>query len=535
MQRTRRRLLILVVALIGFLIVVSLLYQFGMAHFEGKPRTLLQSLEWAADTFTTTGYGRDTTWSHPFMIALVMVVQFSGMVAAPLIIALFVLPFFAERFEQRLPRAADAKLAQHVIVYRYGPAVEMLLQRLRDRDVPTLVAETDEAQARNAMERGQQVVFSRSDDDILDACRLTAARALVANGRDEENAGVILRARQMGFRGDVYAFVEDPAHRKPIELAGATSSYTPRHIIAAALAAHASDTLSPRLPGIEALPFVQRREIRVPAMSPVAGKTLRDAGIGARSGVVVVGQWCGSRLETRCTADMLIEPNSVLEVVGDAESVARAVEVIGGPMLRQSGPFLIAGFGEVGRKVHELLRDAGEQVRVVERHAAPNVDIAGDVLDTSVLTRAGINECRGIVLALDSDDATLFATVIARDTAPDVPVIARVNHARNVANIHRAGADFALSISDISGEMLSARLLGRTARARDEHRRVERIAASRWSGLSVHDLPLRPHGCSALAIERDGQTITRLTSDLHIEKRDAVWVAGTAEAVHKVA
>src|ERR1051326_8598544 len=298
-----RRLLVLLASVVVYLIAVSLAYQVGMAYFESKPRTFLQALEWAADTFTTTGYGRDTTWSHPFMIGLVMVVQFSGMVAAPLIIALFVLPFFAERFEQRLPRAADAKLAEHVIVYRYGPAVEMLLLRLRDRGVPTLVAETDETQARNAMERGQPVVFSRSDDDILDACRVTAARALVANGRDEENAGVILRARQMGFRGEVFAFVEDPAHRKPIELAGATATYTPRHIIAAALAAHASDTLSPRLPGIESLPTVQRREIRVPANSPVAGKTLAESEIGAKSGAVVVGQWCGSQLDTRCRSE----------------------------------------------------------------------------------------------------------------------------------------------------------------------------------------------------------------------------------------
>jgi Trk K+ transport system NAD-binding subunit len=530
-----RRLGVLLASVVVYLILISLAYQFGMAHFERKPRTLLQALEWAADTFTTTGYGRDTTWSHPFMIGLVMLVQFSGMVAAPLIIALFVLPYFAERFEERLPRAADAKLAEHVIVYRYGPAVEMLLQRLRDRDVPTLVAETDEQQARNAMERGQPVVFSRSDDDILDACRVTAARALVANGRDEENAGVILRARQMGFRGEVFAFVEDPTHRKPIELAGATASYTPRHIIAAALAAHASDALSPRLPGIEALPPLQRREIRVPANSPAAGKTLRDAKVGAKSGAVVVGQWCGSRLDTRCTADMRIEPNGVLEVVGDAESIARALAVIGGPLLRQSGPFLIAGFGEVGRKVHEVLRDAGEEVRVIERRQVADVDVVGDVLDSSVLARAGINESRGIVLALDSDDATLFATVIARDTAPDIPVIARVNHARNVANIHRAGADFALSISDISGEMLSSRLLGRATRPREEHRRVERIAASRWSGLSIHDLPLRTHGCSALALERDGELIIRLTSDLHVKPGDLLWVAGTADAVHKVA
>ena len=448
MKRTRIRLLTLVAVLLAFLVVVTLLYHAGMGRLEGKPRTLLQSIEWTADTFTTTGYGRDTNWSHPAMVALVIVVQSAGMIVVPMVIALFVLPYLAERFEQRLPRAADPKLDDHVIVYRFGPAVETLLVRLRSRSIPTLVAETDESQARTVLDRGENVVFSRSDDEILDVCRLQSARALVANGRDEENAGVILRARQMGFRGDVFAFVEDPTHRKPIELAGATSAYTPRHIIAAALAAHASDVLSPRLPGIDAINGVQRREVRIAPDSPLAGKTLAESKLGASSGAVVVGQWYASKLQTRCTSDMRIEGGGVLELVGDAESLARAESIIGGRLLRQSGPFLIAGFGEVGRKVHELLRDAGETVRVIERRASTDVDIVGDVLDSSVLASAGLANARGIVLALDSDDATLFATVIARDTAPDVPIVARVNHARNLANIHRAGADFALSISD---------------------------------------------------------------------------------------
>jgi Trk K+ transport system NAD-binding subunit len=532
MKRARSRLLMLLAGLGAFLLIVTLLYHAGMARLEGKPRSLLDSLEWMGATFTTTGYGRDTVWSHPAMVALVLVVQFAGMVTVPMVIALFVLPYMAERFEQRLPRAADPRINDHVIVYRFGPAVETLLQRLRSKSIATLVAETDETQARTVMDRGENVVFSRSDDEILDVCRLGNARALVANGRDEENAGVILRARQMGFRGDVFAFVEDPTHRKPIELAGATSAYTPRHIIAAALAAHASDVLSPRLPGIDAIAGVQRREIRVAADSPVANKTLAEARLG---GAIVVGQWCASKLQTRCTADMRIEAGAVLELVGDPESLDRASSIVGAHLLRQSGVFLIAGFGEVGRKVNELLCDAGEAVRVIERRAAPDVDVVGDVLDSSTLARAGLAEARGIVLALDSDDATLFAAVIARDGAPDVPIIARVNHARNLANIHRAGADFALSISDISGEMLSARLLGRTARVREEHRRVQSIPAARWAGKTMSHLPLRENGCSAVAIEREGTMITRITPETVIEARDVLWVCGTVDALHRVA
>src|SRR4051812_2589134 len=530
MHRSARRLLWLVAGLLLFLIVSALLYQSGMARLEGKPRTFWESFEWAAETLSTTGYGADSHWHDPAMVVLVVLVQFAGVFLVFLIVPIFLVPFLEERFERSVPRRAP-KMTDHVIVYRYGPAVETLLQRLAaDHDGASIVVETDETAARAVLERGLAVVFSRAEEDALDVCRLADARALVANGRDEENAALILRARQMGFRGEIFAFVEEPAHRKPMELAGATAAYTPRHIVAAALAAHASDVISPRLPGAAGLPL-ERREIRVAATSPLAGLTLAASNLGAASGAIVVGQWIRNRLHARCDADMVIEPGSILELAGDAASLDRAAAMIGSAFLRRNGPYLIAGFGEVGRKAHELLTDAGEDVRVVERQATAGVDIIGNVLDSSVLQRAALHECRAVVLALNSDDATLFATVIARDAAPDVPVIARVNHSRNIDNIYRAGADFALSISDISGEMLSSRLLGRVARSRDEHRRVERFTAP--STRALRDVPLRQHGCSLLAIERNGAFV-RVTADTVIERGDQLYVCGAADAVRGV-
>jgi len=529
MHRSTRRLLWLVAGLLLFLIASALLYQAGMARLENKPRTFWDSFEWAAETLSTTGYGADSHWRDPAMVALVVVVQFAGVFLVFLIVPIFLVPFLEERFERRVPRIAP-KMADHVVVYRYGPAVETLLQRLVDHDVDSIVVETDESAARAVLERGLPAVFTRDEEDALDVCRLPHARALVANGRDEENAALILRARQMGFRGEIFAFVEEPAHRKPMELAGATAAYTPRHIVAAALAAHASDRISPRLPGAEDLPL-ERREIRVAAASPLAGVTLASSNLGAASGAIVVGQWMRNRLHARCDAAMIIEAGAILELVGDAESLHRAAEMIGSRFLRRNGPYLIAGFGEVGRKVHELLTDAGEEVRVVERQPAPDVDIVGNVLDSSVLQRAALHECSAVVLALNSDDSTLFATVIARDAAPDVPVIARVNHSRNIDNIYRAGADFALSISDISGEMLSSRLLGRVARSRDEHRRVERFTAR--STQALRDLGLRQQGCSLLAIERDGAFVP-VTADVVIQPGDQLYICGPADAVREL-
>ncbi len=524
MPRSRRRLYLLLLGLIAFIAVSALLYEAGMEMFEHKHRSFIQALEWAAGTISTTGFGGDIVWASPMMVGLVIVVQFIGVFLVPIIIILYLVPFLADRFEQRVPRAADERLANHIVVFRYGPAVETLLQRLRSAGVPSLVIELDEAKARQVMELGQKVIFCRSEEDALVVGRIEHARAIVANGADQENAALILSARQSGFRGDIFSFVEAPAHRKAMELAGATGAYTPRHIVAAALAAHASDKISPRLPGLDRVSTVERREIRVPASSPAAGKSFGELALD----VVVVGQWVRSRLIAPCTADVRVEADAVLEIVGDPASLARAAEVIGGPLLRDRGPFLIAGFGEVGRKVHELLRDAGEEVRVIERQPMPDVDVVGDVLDSSVLQRAGLAEARMLILALDSDDATLFATVIARDSSADAAVIARVNHERNLENIHRAGADYALSLADVSGEMLSARLLKRSTRVRDEHRRVERLDASALAGLTLADLRERASHCSILGVERRGVIEAGVT---RLERGDALWLCGTSEAI----
>src|SRR6266852_3536592 len=199
MQRSSRRLIALAAALAAFTIGAALLYQIGMLELEGKHRTFWDAIEWAAETLSTTGYGYDSHWRHPAMVILVVAVEFVGVFLFFLIVPIFMIPFLEERFEEKLPRDAG-DITNHIVIYRFGPAVETLLQRLKHDAVPSLVVETDEAAARAVLEQQQRVVFTRAEEDALDAGRLRHAKALVANGRDEENAAIVLRARQMGFR-----------------------------------------------------------------------------------------------------------------------------------------------------------------------------------------------------------------------------------------------------------------------------------------------------------------------------------------------
>jgi len=539
-RRSRQRLLLLLAAVPVLVVVLALLYQAGMAGLEGERRGFWGSVEWAASTLTTTGYGADHHWRHPAMVVYVTMVQFLGLFMVYLIFPIFFIPFLEERFEVRLPQEAPRDLAHHAVIYRYGPAVETLTQELTAARVPTLVLEPDETLARRLHERGLHVVHRGQSDGALAAARLDRARALIVNGTDDENAAAILAARQLGFGGPLLALVEDPFHRRPMMLAGATAVFTPRHILGAALAARASARISPRLAGVQQLGrHLEVAEVRVAEQSPLAGLGLEAAEIGKRSGAKVIGQWRGGELAVPGGDGWRIEPGGILVAAGSHESIERLSELAGAgaPRRRRDGHFVVGGYGEVGRKVVELLRTVGEEVRVIERQgleAVEGVDVVGNVLELQVLEAAGVRDAQAVVLALDTDAATLFATVILKDLAPEVPVIARVNQAENVDRIHRAGAYFALSISQISGQMLAKKLLGQEAFAVDPQLKVLKLGARQLAGQHPSELRLRTRtGCSVVAVERGDDVLVQFGPDFRFHPDDTVYVCGSSSAVQR--
>jgi len=534
-SRSQKRLLILVAGVPVLLVASSLLYMLGMATLEGEPRSFWNAFEWAGETLTTTGYGADAGWKHPAMVLFAVALQFVGVLLVFLIVPVYLIPFLEERFETRIPR--DARdLRDHVVIYRFGPAVAGLLRHLAASDVASLVIEDDasEAEARRLLDAGHRVILGSLAEQVLAAASVQHARALVANASDSENAAVILAARQLGFGGEAVAFVEEPFHRKPMLLAGASAAFTPRHILGAALAARASHRIGPRLAGAQQLGRqLQVSEIRIRATSPLAGRTLAEVGVGARTGATVIGQWLGGRLIAPPPASMRIEPGGILVLVSSREGLRRFENLVEQAVPLERGEHhIVGGFGEVGRKVAEMLRDAGEEVRVVDRSERLGADVVGDVLEAGILDAAGVATARTLILALDSDSATLFATVIAKDRAPEVPVIARVNEADNVERIYAAGADFALSISQVSSQMLARRLLGEEAIEIDPLLRVQKVSGVPLAGQHPVGLRIRERtGCSVVAVERGDQVLVDFGSGFRFEADDAVYISGSSEAV----
>ena len=393
-----------------------------------------------------------------------------------------------------------------------------------------MVIEEDEATARQLQTSADvQVVHAHLALDTLDLRPLTQAKVLVANGSDDDNALFTLSAREAGFAGPIVAMIEHPQRRGPMLLAGATVAFTPNHVLAAAIAVRASAKIGPRVAGVESLnSFLEVAELRVHDQSPLANRTLAETELYTRTGAHIVGQWADDALGSPPAAAEKLQPGAILVAVGPPASIHRLNDMA--RPITQQGPIAVIGFGDVGQKLVEILRATGEDVRVVNAVESTGVDVVGDVLDVRVLDRAAIAEARVVILALDSDGAALFAAAVVRDHVPEIPLLACVSHVENADRVQRAGADFALSVSQVAGQLLVHHVLGETVSHKP---RIKMVKLKPGPLAGRHPLAARIRertGCSVVAVERAGEVIMEIPASLVLEPEDALYICGTPAA-----
>jgi Trk K+ transport system NAD-binding subunit len=316
---------------------------------------------------------------------------------------------------------------------------------------------------------------------------------------------------------------------------GATTVYTPSHALAAALAAHASARIGPPADGLQSLDEqAGLAEYRVHPENPLAGKQLGELHLRERLGLSLIGQWQGRSFVPSRRPDTRIASGAILVAIGSKEGLAQ-LDALAAPIPR-TGPIVVAGFGEVGRKVDEMLKDAGETTIAIDARSQPEVDVVGDFLEQSTLERAEVRSAGTVVLALRDDSAGVFATAVVRGYAPQTRLIARVNRANSVQRLYRAGADFALSIGQVAGQLLAHRLFGENALSVDRRLRCMRMTPETLVGLHPWRAAVRERsGASLLGLQRGGKALVPFPPDFRIEPEDQVVVCGTAASIDELA
>jgi Trk K+ transport system NAD-binding subunit len=102
-----------------------------------------------------------------------------------------------------------------------------------------------------------------------------------------------------------------------------------------------------------------------------------------------------------------------------------------------------------------------------------------------------------MVVALVSDTANTNIAMTARETAPEVAIAARANHAASVDILHLAGCDLVLQLDDLLGRTMARRVFARTGRSHfvgeiDRLRIAEASAVgTALVGHTLRDLRLR--------------------------------------------
>ena len=436
-------------------------------------------------------------------------------------------PLVENRYEgQLMHMLPDVK--DTVVIYNYGPEVESLMVEFDSRGLPILVIEEDETVARRLHARGDRVVHASLTEESLDLRPLLKARALVANGKDENNAMFAMSARELGFAGPIIAMVGNPNRRAPMQLAGATVAFTPNHVLAAAVAVRASASIGPRITGVKPLGhLLEVAEIRVHDQSHLVNKTIEES-IYAKTGAQVVAQWVDDGLHSPPSADQLLQPGMILVAAGSPENIKRLSEVA--RPITQEGTIVVVGFDDVGSKLVEMLKDAGEDVCVINKTGKPGVDVVGEALDDKLLESAGVARARVVILACENDSATLLAATVTRDYAADVPIIACAILEENVGRIQQAGADFALSVSQVAGQLLAHHVLGEMI-SQQAHIKLVKVDAGRLVGRHPLKSKIREHtGCTVIAVERAGEIIMDIPASFVLAEEDALYVCGMVEA-----
>src|SRR5262245_26484338 len=132
---------------------------------------------------------------------------------------------------------------------------------------------------------------------------------------------------------------------------------------------------------------------------------------------------------------------------------------------------IICGAGTTGRNIiTELFHarapvvaiDTDEQALLSLREYHRPVrfsHVVGDATDDEVLTRAGIQDARGIAATLPSDKDNLYVVVAVRQVNPHARIVARVSQISHVEKLKRVGADSVIAMNHIGGQRIASEML----------------------------------------------------------------------------
>ena len=127
---------------------------------------------------------------------------------------------------------------------------------------------------------------------------------------------------------------------------------------------------------------------------------------------------------------------------------------------------VVAGLGNVGIRVVQLLRKYGEQVVVIERNSdstfLPDLEslevpvLIGDVRNTQLLEKANIKSAKTFLALTDNDLANLESSLTVRELCPAIRIVLRIFDQRLAKKVEKSvGVNCAFSASALAAPVFA--------------------------------------------------------------------------------
>lgn len=215
-------------------------------------------------------------------------------------------------------------------------------------------------------------------------------------------------------------------------------------------------------------------------------------------------------------------------------------------MVKASDHFVVCGFGRIGRVVARELRDAGDQVVVLDQIEQRIEDarsegfdaVLGDAADDDTLRKASVDRARGVVTTFENDAENVFVIVSAKNLNPDLVALSTAASVDAAGKLEQVGADRV-----VTTDVTAGRMLARGAKAplavdlflasilTGDFQECTVEAGSTLEGKRIHQVIEEEPRVLVMAYHRDGQVEANPDPDTTIEAGMSLLVVGRQERI----
>jgi len=523
------------------LIVLLILFYSVIFHlimeYEGRSESWVTGLYWTLTVMSTLGFG-DITFHSDLGRVFSILVMVSGLLFLLVLlpftfIELFYAPWIKAQKAASTPRDLPYEMTNHVILTKFDIVTTALIERFRQYHYKYVLLISDQAEAIKLKEDGYKVMFGNIDDpETWRKAKVEDALAVVTTQSDQLNANVAITVREVTEKTPVIATANFRVSIDILEMAGCKPVLPVAGLMGAMLARQVPTGVvsAQKIGSFDSLEIAE-----APARgTPLVGKTLRESRLREDTGVNVLGVWRRGVYES-ATPDTKIGPNTVLVLAGNEAQFTRYNKRYH-PRKNDRSPVVVIGGGRVGRAVGRELEARGLDYIIVEKDPTrvrdPEKYIVGDAAAHEVMEMVKIEECHSIIITTHDDDMNVYLTIYCRRLNPGAQLISRANLERNVATLHRAGADFVMSYANMGATAIVNHLGQDSILMVSEGLDLFEVAVPvALAGRTIADTDIRAEtGVTVVAIRENGNTTVLPAPEVILPEGGRMVLMGQAES-----